>query len=345
MVSAYQFIVFILIALFSITSAHAVDQPQGVYLKSVQNSGSGCPTGSASTVLSPDAKSLSILFDQFQVEAGQASRLLNDKKGCSIHLDFEIPKGWSMALFSADYRGFADIEKGTMGVHQVTYRFSEQQKPFQFSAKIFQGPYHSDYLIQNAVPIDSNLSWSSCKNPVNLIIDTDVMARVLGRNIGNQNALMILDSLDGSIEQKFKVAWKRCDEVPSKSMTAVHQFTTQTGGALYTTDVGEGLMRRLRYGGVAFQIHTSLQSDVGLIPIYQCLLRDGISKTISQNNTCQGQRPLGVLGYIAKRQVNGSKALYRFTHTRNAALQLVGTDLESTVRSGYQVAELLGYVQ
>ena len=32
--------------------------------------GTGCPDGSASVTLSPDAKSLSILFDEYYVEAG-----------------------------------------------------------------------------------------------------------------------------------------------------------------------------------------------------------------------------------------------------------------------------------
>src|SRR3982750_1792818 len=48
------------------TFAHADD----ISLGQPGYGGTGCPGGSVSATLSPDAKSLSILFDQYQVEAG-----------------------------------------------------------------------------------------------------------------------------------------------------------------------------------------------------------------------------------------------------------------------------------
>ena len=42
--------------------------------------GTGCPAGSVDAVLSPDAKTLSILFDQFSAEAGRSSGRTLDRK-------------------------------------------------------------------------------------------------------------------------------------------------------------------------------------------------------------------------------------------------------------------------
>ena len=59
--------------------------------------GSGCPQGSASTILSPDGKSLSILFDEFMVEAVEKrERELHVKHVISpflftFHKDFLFP--------------------------------------------------------------------------------------------------------------------------------------------------------------------------------------------------------------------------------------------------------------
>src|SRR5690606_16125540 len=44
--------------------------------------GTGCPDGSASVTLSPDAKSLSIIFDEYFVEAGGATNKSFDRKSC-----------------------------------------------------------------------------------------------------------------------------------------------------------------------------------------------------------------------------------------------------------------------
>ena len=68
--------------------------------------GNGCPNGTASVTLSPDAKSLSIIFDQFLTEAGPSSGRTLDRKSCNIAVPVHVPNGFSISVLAVDYRGF-----------------------------------------------------------------------------------------------------------------------------------------------------------------------------------------------------------------------------------------------
>ena len=61
--------------------------------------GSGCPGGSASVTLSPDGKSLTLIFDQFIVEAGGPTGKRIDRKNCDIAIPVHVPQ-WKLNLHS-----------------------------------------------------------------------------------------------------------------------------------------------------------------------------------------------------------------------------------------------------
>src|SRR4051812_18628969 len=98
----------LLFAALSATSAMADDISLGM----PAYGGNGCPQGTASAVLSPDRKSLSILFDQFQAEAGRTTGQTVDRKSCNLAIPVHIPQGVSIALFKIDYRGFNSLPAG-----------------------------------------------------------------------------------------------------------------------------------------------------------------------------------------------------------------------------------------
>ncbi|HZY67241.1 MAG TPA: DUF4360 domain-containing protein, partial [Devosia sp.] len=71
--------------------------------------GTGCPDGSASVTLSPDAKSLSILFDEYYVEAGGSTNKSLDRKSCNIAIPVHVPQGLSVSILNIDYRGYNSL--------------------------------------------------------------------------------------------------------------------------------------------------------------------------------------------------------------------------------------------
>jgi hypothetical protein len=55
--------------------------------------GTGCPEGTVSATLSPDAKSLSLLFDHYQISVGGATGKSFDRKSCNIAIPVHVPQG------------------------------------------------------------------------------------------------------------------------------------------------------------------------------------------------------------------------------------------------------------
>src|SRR5436190_21050815 len=133
----------------SATFAHADD----ISLGQPGYGGTGCPGGSVSATLSPDAKSLSILFDQYQVEAGGDTNKSFDRKSCNIAIPVHVPQGLSISVLAIDYRGYNNIPQGANTQFNVEYFFAGAKGP-TFS-KTYQGPKDEDYLIQNKLTAQS----------------------------------------------------------------------------------------------------------------------------------------------------------------------------------------------
>ncbi len=163
----------------------------------------GCPDGSASVTLSPDAKSLSILFDEYYVEAGGSTNKSLDRKSCNIAIPVHVPQGLSVSILTIDYRGYNSLPSGARSVFNVEYFFAGQRGP-TFS-KTFNGALDKDYLITNKLKA-SALVWSKCGADVNLRTNSSI--RVQTRQ--NKEALATVDSQDVSAAIVYALQWKKC---------------------------------------------------------------------------------------------------------------------------------------
>lgn len=209
-------------------SSALAQTPPGVRVESLQVVGNGCPVGSYSATISPDGQSFSLLLDNFVAEStmqNPISRLM-----CELKANIKVPRGWTFAILSADYRGFAYVEPGTMASHQALYSFDgskpKNERPgyqnggsYSFRVQEFRGPHNDNYVIHH--DIDPRVApWAPCRNEdtQTLFITTYLLARNL--NLSSLvNAQITLDSIDGQVQsQKYQIAWKRCsianDPVP-----------------------------------------------------------------------------------------------------------------------------------
>ena len=73
--------------------------------------GTGCPLGTVSATLSPDAQSLSIMFGSFQAIAGGSSGLTVDRKACNIAIPVHVPQGFTVSVLKIDYRGYRRLRR------------------------------------------------------------------------------------------------------------------------------------------------------------------------------------------------------------------------------------------
>jgi hypothetical protein len=195
------------IASFLLVSACATlaqaQNPNDIYLGEPGYGGTGCPAGSVSATLSPDAKSLSLLFDQYIVEAGGDTGKSFDRKSCNIAIPVHVPQGLAISIIAIDYRGYNNLPQGATTDFNVEYFFAGTRGPT--FRKTFRGVLDEDYLIRNELTARS-LVWSACGADVNLRTNSSI--RVSTRN--NRQALATVDSEDVSAAIIYQLQWRRC---------------------------------------------------------------------------------------------------------------------------------------
>lgn len=165
--------------------------------------GNGCPAGSASVTLSPDSKSLSIIFDQFMAEAGPNVGKRLDRKACNIAIPVHVPSGYSISIIAVDYRGFVSLPRQATAKLSAEYFFAGMQGP-RF-VKDFRGVQNTDYLFSNAIGVQANV-WSPCGSDVNLRVNANMMLT----NPGFEDALATVDSTDINAGIIYQLQFRRC---------------------------------------------------------------------------------------------------------------------------------------
>lgn len=202
-------------------SQQAIAQtPPGVRIQSLQAVGSGCPAGSYGGSISPDGQTFSLLLDNFAASSTMQNPIV--RLNCELKVNFFVPRGWTFAIVSADYRGFAYADPGTVAVHQALYSFDgskpRNERPgyqnggsYSFRVQEFRGPYNDNYYIRH--DLDPRVApWAPCNDleAQTLFITTYLMARNM--NLSSLvEAQITLDSIDGQVQsQKYKMAWKQC---------------------------------------------------------------------------------------------------------------------------------------
>jgi hypothetical protein len=166
--------------------------------------GNGCPLGSASATLSPDAKSLNILFDEFIVDAGPRTGRTAERKTCNISIPIHVPPGLSVAISALNHRGSNDLPETASSQVNVSYFFAGVAGP-QFS-RTFNGP-----LLENYDTIDrwsaGALTWSPCGIDVMLRMNTSLSVR---SNNPDKDAKTTINQLDVGPGLSNSLQWRRC---------------------------------------------------------------------------------------------------------------------------------------
>lgn len=166
--------------------------------------GTGCPAGTVSATLSPDAKSLSLLFDQYQVAVGGATGKSFDRKSCNIAIPVHVPQGLSVSILKIDFRGFNQLPQAASSQFNVEYFFAGTRGP-AFQRK-FRGPLQEDYLINNELAVQA-IVWSGCGADVNLRTNSSMRVQT----VANKEAMASIDSEDVNAGIIYQLQWRPCN--------------------------------------------------------------------------------------------------------------------------------------
>lgn len=165
--------------------------------------GNGCPGGSVSATLSPDGKSLSLIFDEYQVSAGGDTGRSFDRKSCNVAIPVHVPNGYSISVLSVDYRGFNYLPAGATSQFNVEYFLAGSRGPA--FRRTFWGAVESDYFINNKLVAES-LVWSPCGADVNLRTNSSMRVNTTR----NREAYATVDSEDVSAAIVYHLQIRRC---------------------------------------------------------------------------------------------------------------------------------------
>jgi hypothetical protein len=189
-----------------VSNAHADNH--GLRLGTPAALGTGCPTpDSVMAIVSPDESTISVLFSQFQAEAGFSSPSGKqlDRKACSLAIPVIVPQGFQVSIISTDYRGFNLVPAGGRNRINTEYFWAGIRGP-RFT-KDFYGPSSTDFTTSNAVAV-SSVVFAPCGASVTLRVNTDITS-ISNRN-GDQT-MMTVDSADISSALQYKLAWRSCN--------------------------------------------------------------------------------------------------------------------------------------
>ncbi|CAO2649870.1 Nn.00g011620.m01.CDS01 [Neocucurbitaria sp. VM-36] len=176
-----------------------------VKIRGVSYGGTGCPQGTMSSQISADRSVVTLIFDSYIASIGPGIAVTEQRKNCQLNVDLEYPGGFQYSILSADYRGYAAIQKGISGTLKSTYYFSGQTA--QTSTEYgFTGPVNGDYLKHDEAD-STSIVWSPCGATGMLNINSQV--RLTSTNT-SATGLLTTDSTDLKFTQVVYVQWQKC---------------------------------------------------------------------------------------------------------------------------------------
>ncbi len=149
-------------------------------------SGEGCPHGTFSFVHSPDDQSLSVLFDEFQAEAGPLKPF--EFKECTAIIPVSLGDPVQMALVQADFRGFCLLPTCGRAEFSAALSFESNQSFHSIHRLSFRGPKNEDFIESS-----QHALVSQCGGSEALVIHMKAFVKT---NKRQEQALLQLDSKD-----------------------------------------------------------------------------------------------------------------------------------------------------
>jgi hypothetical protein len=158
-----------------------------------------------STSIAPDRQIFTLIFDKYYATMGPGIGIEQNRKNCQINVALRFPKGWSFSVFSSQFRGYVQMDKGIHGQHVSTWYFSGQTQQVKIQSD-FYGPADRDYLTNDSVGVTA---WSPCGMSAMLNVNSQV--RMFNEG-GARDAYGLLtnDSQDNKFEHKLGIRWKSC---------------------------------------------------------------------------------------------------------------------------------------
>ncbi|MGW4213187.1 DUF4360 domain-containing protein [Lentzea sp. NPDC004789] len=197
------------LALSTITIPPVADPPPTgqITIDVITVNGSGCRQGTAAIAVSPDNKAFTVTYSDYLAQVGPQAKPTDFRKNCQLNLKVNVPGGFTFGIAQADYRGFAQLEKGAKGTVKASYYFQGMSDTDQRS-KTFNGALSDNWQVTHKTDVAS-IIYHPCGEKRNFNINTELRVEK-GTSDPKKTSFMAMDSTDGSIETIYHFAWKKC---------------------------------------------------------------------------------------------------------------------------------------
>jgi len=170
--------------------------------------GSGCPEGTAAVAVSPDNTAFTVTYSAYLAQVGVGALPTDWRKNCQLNLIVHVPAGFTYAIASTDYRGFASLQNGASGVEKAGYYF--QGSPVtNYATHTFAGNYADDWSATDVNQV-AELVWAPCGALRNFNINTELRVNAGTSNVKTATSFMTMDSTDTAFATTYHFAWQQC---------------------------------------------------------------------------------------------------------------------------------------
>lgn len=184
-----------------------VDPPtEPVTAEVVNHLGRACPEGGFTISVAQDNRSftLSSVGPGIVYAAAGARTTVRDwRKPCLIGLRVNAPEGYTYAVGSSSYRGFALLERGANATMRTSFYFQGQSTTHNRSFR-FEGPRSDDWAREDRVGIDE-LVFHPCGAKRNLNMNIELQ---VARGTSDPDTTSYLFRDAG--ETTWDLHWSRC---------------------------------------------------------------------------------------------------------------------------------------
>lgn len=209
---------YLTLVVFSLALAGCGGDNPEVLINSATHSGEGCPAGTGEVILSSDRKTLSVLFEDYNAEAGAGTGPEPDDPGltisriaCNIAVSLHIPSGYQAFLIGADFRGAVSLPEDGRAEFNREYFFAGDSSPILTAS--WSDEVDDDIEIFDDLYADTE-SYSRCGEDVILRSNTSLLVEV--PDADSDTAIIQIDSFDYQNQQRktqfdFQFSYARCE--------------------------------------------------------------------------------------------------------------------------------------
>jgi hypothetical protein len=192
----------------SAATSNLAPGPDKVTIEIASINGSGCRPGSAAVAVSEDNTAFTVTYSEYLAKVGVGATPTDFRKNCQLSLMVHVPQGFTYAISSTDYRGFASLQNGAIGTQKASYYF--QGSPDTASrTHNFRGPLVDNWQVTNRNDW-GQLVWKNCGDHRNFNINTELRVNAGTSDPTKTTSIMAMDSTDGALNTVYHFAWKTC---------------------------------------------------------------------------------------------------------------------------------------